>query len=130
MRSPSSFRPRTRAFTACLALTLGATTFATACSSPSNSDSSAEEPAIAATVHISDGEFDPRDVEIEPGGSVLWINDDVTDHSLTFLDSTLRSGRIKATRTWVHTFAEPGEYRYYDDIHNTMKATVVVRPPS
>lgn len=105
-----------------IALTLGPS----ACSS-SNDASSTDEPAIAATVHISDGEFDPREVEIEPGGSVMWINDDVAIHRLTFLEPALDSGNIRAGRSWVHTFETEGDFLYYDAYRNTMKGSVVVR---
>ena len=99
---------------------------ASACSS--TSDASTEQPAIAATVHIVDGAFEPRVVEIEPGGTVMWINDDVTTHSIVFLRASLRSGVIRPTRSWVHTFDLAGTFRYYDEFRNTMKGSVVVRP--
>ena len=97
-----------------------------ACSS-SPSSTEPDEPAIAVTVHITDGEFDPREVEIEPGGSVRWINDDVAVHRLTFLDPPIDSGNLGAGRSWVHTFGSEGEFLYYDTYRNTMKGTVVVR---
>jgi len=97
----------------------------------SNSDSTSEdEPAIAATVHITDGEFDPREVEIEPGGTVMWINDDAIEHSLRFMGIRLDSPRIRQGRSWVHTFPASGEFRYFDPVRNTMKGVVVVRPAS
>lgn len=98
-----------------------------ACSSTSP-EVAEDEPAIAATVHISDGEFDPREVEIEPGGSVMWINDDVAVHRLSFLEPSADSNDIAAGHSWVHTFADPGEFLYYDMYRNTMKGAVVVRP--
>lgn len=97
-----------------------------ACST--SSDASTDLPAIAATVHIVDGAFEPRVVEIEPGGTVMWINDDVTTHSILFLRANLRSGVIKPARSWVHTFDAAGTFRYYDEFRNTMKGSVVVRP--
>lgn len=104
-------------------------TGATACSS-GDGDTAADDPAIAATVHITDGEFDPRVVEIEPGGTVMWINDDVNDHGLRFLGKKFESPRIRKGRSWVHTFSTSGEFRYYDPARNTMKGLVVVRPAS
>ncbi len=88
------------------------------------------DPAIAATVHITDGEFDPRVVEIEPGGTVMWINDDAIDHSLRFLNPRLDSPRMRQGRSWVHTFSTSGRFRYFDPVRNTMKGVVVVRPAS
>jgi plastocyanin len=101
----------------------------TSCGTTSNSSASDDQPAIAATVHIKDGEFDPRETDIEVGGSVMWINDDVASHDLKFLNpNKLYSGVMKPAASWVHTFASAGTYDYYCDFHNTMKGSVVVRP--
>lgn len=98
-------------------------------SSPSSSSDETDAPAIAATVHIKDGKFDPREVEIEMGGSVMWINDDVATHDLKFMPpNKLYSGVMKPKGMWIHTFSAAGTYDYYCDFHNTMKGSVVVRP--
>ena len=115
-----------------LALVLAASTIifgTSACSSKTSTASEEDGPAIAMTVHINDGEFDPRDVDIEAGGTVMWINDDVASHDLQFLaPNKLYSGVIKPGRAWIHTFAAAGTYAYFCDFHNTMKGVVVVRP--
>ena len=121
--------PFVRVVLAASLLTGGLALTASACSSRP-SDEVAEEPAIAVTVHIVDGEFEPREVEIEPGGSVQWINDDVTVHRLGFLEARLDSGNLGAGHSWIHTFTTEGEYLYYDVYRNTMKGSVVVRAPS
>lgn len=121
-----SLRPRA-IFAVAAAAAIALAIIAGSCSS-STPSTEPEEPAIAATVHITDGAFDPREVEIEPGGSIRWINDDVTVHRLTFLDPPLDSGNLGAGRSWVHTFATEGEFLYYDTYRNTMKGAVVVRP--
>lgn len=99
------------------------------CSSKSASTAQDEPPAIAATVHIADGKFEPREFDIEVGGSVMWINDDVASHDLQFLPpNKLYSGVMKPGSVWTHTFTAAGTYSYYCDFHNTMKGVVVVRP--
>ena len=99
------------------------------CSSTSSSQSQEEPPAIAATVHIADGKFDARELDIEVGGSVMWINDDVATHDLQFLPpNKLYSGVMKPGSVWTHTFTAAGTYDYYCDFHNTMKGVVVVHP--
>lgn len=97
----------------------------------SNATTAPEEdaPAIAATVHIKDGEFDPREIDIEVGGSVMWINDDVASHDLQFIaPNKISSGVIRPKGVWTRTFGSAGTYLYYCDFHNTMKGSVVVRP--
>lgn len=111
-----------------MAVALALTLSASACGSSSNSAGD-DEPAIAATVHIHDGMFDPRDLDIEAGGTVMWINDDVASHDLQFISTEkLYSGVMQPSRSWIHTFAAPGTYDYYCDFHNTLKGTVVVHP--
>ncbi len=111
-------------------LAVATITFAsTACSSKTSTASEEDGPAIAMTVHINDGEFDPRDVDIEAGGTVMWINDDVASHDLQFLaPNKLYSGVIKPRQAWIHTYAAAGTYAYFCDFHNTMKGSVVVQP--
>ncbi len=99
------------------------------CSSKTTTASEEDAPAIAMTVHVKDGEFDPRDIEIEAGGTVMWINDDIAPHDLHFLaPNKLYSGVVRPEKAWIHTFTAAGNYDYYCDFHNTMKGVVVVRP--
>ena len=111
-------------------LALATITLASAsCSSKTTTASEEDAPAIAMTVHVKDGEFDPRDIEIEAGGTVMWINDDIAPHDLHFLaPNKLYSGVVKPEKAWIHTFTAAGNYDYYCDFHNTMKGVVVVRP--
>ncbi|MEX1218239.1 MAG: cupredoxin domain-containing protein [Acidimicrobiales bacterium] len=100
----------------------------TACTAKSDSGSDNVEPVVAATVHIRDGEFDPRVISVSAGGSVTWINDDSSSHSLKFLPPTLfASGDMKPTNIWTQTFDSAGTFDYYCDFRNSMKGSVVVR---
>jgi plastocyanin len=102
---------------------------ATSCGTDSTASSGENPPAIAATIHIADGKFEPRKIDIAVGGSVTWINDDVASHNVKFLEpSTFNSGIIKPAATWTQTFTSAGTYDYYCDFHNSMKGSVVVRP--
>ena len=102
---------------------------ATSCGTDSTSSSGENPPAIAATIHIADGKFEPREIDIEAGGSVMWINDDVASHDVKFTASNkLYSGVIKPAATWIQTFTSAGTYDFYCDFHNSMKGSVVVRP--
>ena len=105
------------------------TVFVVACNSEEGTSSDSTEPlAVASTVHITDGQFDSRTVEIEVGGTVMWINDDVTAHQLeSVVPGAIHSGRIRPGGTYTRTFSAPGEYQYYCAIHNTMKGTIIVR---
>lgn len=102
---------------------------AASCGTNSTSSSGENPPAIAATIHIADGKFEPREIDIEVGGSVMWINDDVASHDVKFVaPNKLHSGAIKPAGSWSQTFTSAGNYDYFCDFHNSMKGSVVVRP--
>jgi len=121
-------RTRVCRFFAVTLFALGAIA-ATSCGTDSTASSGENPPAIAATIHIADGKFEPREIDIEVGGSVMWINDDVASHDVKFLEpSMFNSQVIKPAATWIQTFTSAGTYDYYCDFHNSMKGSVVVRP--
>lgn len=81
----------------------------------------------AVTVTIVDFAFAPQQVEIAPGTTVTWTNQDATPHTATAADNSFDSGRIDAGRTHGVTFAEPGTYSYACTYHPGMTGTIVVR---
>jgi plastocyanin len=117
------------AVTVLVAVALGAVT--TSCGSDGTASSSSTTTGAApatVTVHIADGAFDPRRVEVAVGGSVTWVNDDVTSHQLASLaPNVIQSPLIGKAGSYTRSFASPGEYRYYCNIHNSMKGEVIVR---
>lgn len=104
---------------------------ASACGGAEGTASSATtEPAppSSVTVRIADGEFDPRRVEVAVGGSVTWLNDDVSSHMIVSLTpNVIQSPLIGKAGSYTRSFGRAGEYRYYCNIHNSMKGVVVVR---
>lgn len=77
--------------------------------------------------------FRPADVTVVAGGTVRWVNDDATYHTVT---STARtevrrpSGRFHgvldtAGEVFTVTFSEPGRYPYYCQPHAEFMAGVV-----
>ena len=95
------------------------------------------------TVSLKSLDFLPESVTVQAGTRVTWRNEEpithtVTSGEVTGIDATsgLRSGEKPDHRfdarlpergsVFSHTFAEPGTYPYYCDIHRGMNATVVV----
>lgn len=127
-------------FAAALCL-LAVLTITVGCSGGGTEEAEDDIPAIAATIAIVDGAFEPRETIVDLGGSVLWRNDDVSVHRVVFLapdgvdaagaapkdPPTIDSGNIEPGRAWFHTFTAEGEYFFYDMYRNTMKGSVVVR---
>lgn len=83
------------------------------------------DPVLGVTaVDVSDNQFNPAAVQIEPGQTVTWTWTGQEDHNVigdTFESSTQSSG------TFAHTFTEPGTYQYECTLHFFMRGEVVVQ---
>jgi len=72
----------------------------------------------AAVVHIRGMRFEPRHVDVKPGETVVWVNDDNLVHTVTSGMGTLPSHAplsspfLTRGQSFRHTFAESGEYEY------------------
>jgi len=73
--------------------------------------------------------FEPKRIEIAPGATVRWTNNDQLVHTITAEDGSWDSGPIEPGKTWSHTFTQPGEYSFHCTPHPFMKGVVVVRQP-
>ncbi len=84
-------------------------------------------PAAAAnvSVEIKDSSYNPSRVAISPGDTVIWTNQDSTDHTVT--GSWDDSGPIDPGKTYSHKFDSPGTFDYRCTFHNGMSGTVVVQ---
>ena len=78
------------------------------------------------TVAITDFEFTPATIEIEPGDTVTWRNDGPTDHTATSEDGVWDTGILAKGESGSHTFEEPGTFSYICTPHPFMKGKVVV----
>jgi plastocyanin len=79
------------------------------------------------TVHLENDAFAPPSVTIHAGDTVRWINDDDDAHTVTATDGSFDSKGLDTHQTWEHTFAKPGTYRYFCELHPFMKGTIVVK---
>ncbi len=103
-----------------------------------NTTPASAQPQEPVRVSIRDFYFEPSQLLIEPGTTVLWVNEGTTQHTVfatspagAFLSETLDPGEA-----FTHTFPQrfprpspdssttPGTYRYLCKIHPGMKATV------
>lgn len=89
-------------------------------------------------VDMADFAFEPKEIHVEAGTTVKWVNRDSTYHTVTADDGSFDSGEIAAGESWTYTFEEPGTYPYHcvphayedDGTWKGMVGTVVVEEPS
>jgi plastocyanin len=83
------------------------------------------------TVFLKDGAFNPMDLSITRGTTVIWINDGPGTYRIVsgrypsgveFYSDPLRIGDV-----FSYTFTLPGVYSYYEAQRSAMTGTVTVR---
>jgi plastocyanin len=85
-------------------------------------------------VNITDSAFQPRELTIPAGASVLWQHIGNFPHTVTADDGTFNSGTLQNGDTFRRTFSEPGRYPYYCEIHggpggSGMSGVIIVEGP-
>lgn len=78
--------------------------------------------------------FEPVEVNIPVGMTVIWFNDDSGEHSVTTLANNsylppqaINSGPIPASGgSFIHTFSKPGIYNYYDQFDPSTHGRIAV----
>ncbi|SRR5712691_9539051 len=88
-----------------------------------------------ATVAMSSFRFQPSEVHILPGQTVLWSNSDPVQHTVTADDGSFDSGLVDPGATFSMGFDAPGTYQYYCQPHGGpglvgMSGTIVVDDPN
>ena len=70
--------------------------------------------------------FDPAEITVPAGTTVVWFNKGKEDHSVKADDKSFDSGLKKTGGTFSRAFAQPGKYTYHCAPHPWMKGTVQV----
>ena len=88
-------------------------------------------PALASTaaptVRIQNDAFVPAVLTIAAGQTVTFTNADDDAHTVTAYDGTFDSKGLDSNGVWRHTFAKPGVYKYFCQLHPFMRGTIVVK---
>jgi plastocyanin len=90
--------------------------------------------ALAAdgTVFVGDNLYQPRTVRIQPGEKVTWSWQGADIHTVTadpFQTESFDSGEKTTGGSFSHTFATPGKFTYFCQVHAEMHGVVEVGPP-
>ena len=101
----------------------------------------AAAPLQDAKVEITDKGFQPQQIEVMAGQSVIWMNNATKEHTVTARaaaapeqddekdksKAAFDSGPIKPGGSFSFKFEKPGTYPYACSIHKTMTGSVVVK---
>ena len=93
--------------------------------------SAAAGQAGSVTVQVVDNAYQPKQVEIDSGGTVVWQQTGELPHTVTADDGSFNSGEMGQGDTFSHAFQSPGTYPYYCEFHGApggvgMSGVVVV----
>jgi plastocyanin len=95
------------------------------------------QPALAAaevTVSMKDFDFEPLDIRVKAGSTVIWKNDGAKPHSARAVDDSFDTTVFNSGLSKSVTFTQAGEFPYYCELHGTpdgksgMVGNVIVEP--
>jgi plastocyanin len=85
-------------------------------------------PATAASiVSITSSGFDPAQMTVGAGDTVMWVNRDTVTRQLIAESGGFSSPQLPPGETYTFQFTRPGTFAYHDRLKTAQKGTVVVR---
>ena len=81
----------------------------------------------AHTVTIEGTQFQPGDLTVKIGDSIVWINNDPFPHTVTSKAGGFDSQPIQPGKLWKYRAVKKGEFPYVCSLHPTMQATLRVK---
>ena len=79
------------------------------------------------TISIKNLVFNPSTLTVTNGTTVIWINNDGIDHTVTAEGGLFNSGTLGNGQNFTYTFSIPGTYNYSCSIHPSMRGTIIVQ---
>ncbi len=87
----------------------------------------AASPGMSIDIKMEGIKFEPDEVTIMTGTTIVWTNKDPVNHNVTAADGSFASGDLGKGGTFSYTFEEPGTYEYVCTLHPPdMKGKVTV----
>ncbi|MFL6624395.1 MAG: cupredoxin family copper-binding protein [Sulfurifustis sp.] len=84
------------------------------------------EAAETVQIEIKNFVFQPQEVTVAPGTTVVWINRDETPHNIKTRDRKIKSKVLDTDDRFSFVFDQPGDYTYVCGLHPQMTGTVHV----
>ena len=78
-------------------------------------------------VTMSNFVFQPAELTVSRGDTVVWNNTDFVPHTATARDGSWDSKSVAAGGSWRFVANTPGRHEYYCTFHPTMKGSIDVR---
>ena len=79
-------------------------------------------------VEIANMAFNPAELTIKAGDTVIWTNMDSVPHMINSLTGIeIVAPAIYKSQTYKHTFDEAGTFNYFCKLHPSMKGTIIVQ---
>ena len=78
------------------------------------------------TVTIDALQFQPAELTVAAGDTVVWVNKDPFPHTATSKAGGFDSGEIASGDSWKYSAAKKGDFEYLCTLHPTMKGTIRV----
>lgn len=102
---------------------------ATSTPAPTASPTPARQKAMAGspTVRIKGFAYTPAKLTARVGAKVTWIDEDASNHTVTFSTGPGDLGNVDEGGAVSATFEQPGTYAYVCQYHPNMKGTIAVR---
>src|SRR5262249_25007603 len=79
------------------------------------------------TIAIDGVKFQPADVTVSVGDTVVWINKDPFPHNVTSKDGVFHSRNLDPSQSFRFHAAKPGTFPYVCTLHPTMAAVIHVK---
>lgn len=98
---------------------------------PFGNDDPEQTPVVtgerSVTVEMRDFVYFPKDLTVDAGTEVTWVNEDAAPHDATGDDEAWRTEVLNEDESETVVFDTPGTFPYYCSIHPWMKGAVTVR---
>jgi plastocyanin len=78
------------------------------------------------TILIKGFAFEPANLTISVGDTVTFVNEDSAPHTATSDNGTFDTGRLNRGASAALNFATTGNYSYFCQFHQNMKANITV----
>jgi plastocyanin len=94
--------------------------------SPQQSSTQAASASSQHVVVIREMKYQPADLAVHVGETVVWKNEDIFPHTVSAADQSFDSGTIQPGASWSYVAKAAGVHAYVCKPHPNMRAKLVV----